>query len=50
MGFMPVEFLLEHLPLGRKGEFRESLFLHLLFFRHLHHKIYQSSLLGDGMS
>lgn len=50
-GFVPVEFLSEHLPLGRKGEFRESLSLHLLFFKHLQPKtIYQSSLFGDGMS
>lgn len=32
-GFMAVEFLLEDLSSGRKGEFRDSPSLHLLFLK-----------------
>lgn len=40
------EFFLQDLSLGRKGEFRESLSLHLLFLEYLNSKqsTYQSSL------
>lgn len=40
------EFFLQDLPLGRKGDFRESLSLHLLFLEYLNSKqsTYQSSL------
>lgn len=31
--FMTTEFLLEDLSSGRQGEFKESLSLHLLFFK-----------------
>lgn len=36
---MTVEFLLENLSLGKHGEFRESLYLHLLFSKYLQFKI-----------
>jgi len=35
----PREFLLENLSLGREGEFRESLSMHLLSFKCLQLKI-----------
>ena len=37
-GFMAFEFLLENLSLDTRGEFRESLFLHLRFFKCLQFK------------
>ena len=37
--FMTIELLLVDLPLGREGEFRESLLLHLFFFKCLQIKI-----------
>lgn len=40
---MTIEFLFEDLLLVRKGEFRESLFLHLFFFRCLQLKVIRTS-------
>lgn len=36
---MTIEFLSKYLSLGRRGEFRKSLSLHLLFFKYLQLKI-----------
>ena len=52
-GFVTAELLLEHLSLGRKGEFRESCSLRLLIFECLHLKIAttpKQPILGDSSS